>query len=205
MHYHNSTATFLLFIILFWIIGKNLHLVHCQLQNFVFTFFFGWLCHFQRWVFFWKTLTQKKFHSIDIFFNFCKCSKDVKASIWWWPFTFLTSEVQFWIKSTAFLFFIYFLILFFKIFHHWLWSPNLAAFQFLGTSFPSSPQSQLQPHCLLHLQFWKLCNIPSCLCAKVLFRLFYLKGLKAICRGHALFLTILTARKTNLIQPNLLG
>ena len=39
------------------------------------------------------------------------------------------------------------------------------------------------------------------LCAKVLFRLFYLKGLKAICRGHALFLTILTARKTNLTQP----
>ena len=63
MHYHNSTdkQTFLLFIILVWIIGKNLHLVHCQLQNFVFTFFFGWLCHFQRWVFSGKLWLKRSF------------------------------------------------------------------------------------------------------------------------------------------------
>ena len=164
MHYHNSTdkQTFLLFIILFWIIGLKFASTKKSVAELRFHIFLRMIMSFPEVSFFWKTLTQKKFHSIDIFFNFCKCSKDVKASIWWWPFTFLTSEVQFWIKSTAFLFFIYFLILFFKIFHHWLWSPNLAAFQFLGTSFPSSPQSQLQPHCLLHLQFWKLCNIPSC-------------------------------------------
>ena len=136
--------------------------------------------------FFWKTLTQKKFHSIDIFFNFCKCSKDVKASIWWWPFTFLTSEVQFWIKSTAFLFFIYFLILFFKIFHHWLWSPNLGCFSVFGdfvSIISSVTTSAALPPSFAVLEALQYSLL---LCAKVLFRLFYLK---AICRGHALFLT----------------
>ena len=113
-----------------------MHQLRSQLQNFVFTFFFGWLCHFQRWVFFWKTLTQKKFHSIDIFFNFCKCSKDVKASIWWWPFTFLTSEVQFWIKSTAFLFFIYFFDLVFQDFSSLTLIPQFRLlFSFWGLRF----------------------------------------------------------------------
>ena len=164
MHYHNSTdkQTFLLFIILFWIIGKNLHLVHCQLQNFVFTFFFGWLCHFQRWVFSGKLWLKRSFIPSTFSLTSASAAKMWKQASGGGLSLSWLQRFNFELNQLLSCFFIYFLILFFKIFHHWLWSPNLAAFQFLGTSFPSSPQSQLQPHCLLHLQFWKLCNIPSC-------------------------------------------
>ena len=173
-----------------------MHQLRSQLQNFVFTFFFGWLCHFQRWVFSGKLWLKRSF--IPSTFSLTSAS----AAKMWKQASGGGLSLS-WLQRFNFEFnqFPVFHLLFdlvFQDFSSLTLIPQFSCFSVFGdfvSIISSVTTSAALPPSFAVLEALQYSLL---LCAKVLFRLFYLK---AICRGHALFLTILTARKTNLTQP----
>ena len=187
MHYHNSTdkQTFLLFIILFWIIGLKFASTKKSVAELRFHIFLRMIMSFPEVSFFLENFDSKEVSSTFSLTSASAAKMWKQASggglslSWLQRFNFELNQLGFPVFHLLF-------DLVFQDFSSLTLIPQFSCFSVFGdfvSIISSVTTSAALPPSFAVLEALQYSLL---LCAKVLFRLFYLK---AICRGHALFLT----------------